>query len=228
MTMQIKLDQAQQLIKKKQFKEAEKILKTLDHPTARTWLARLQNMQSGQAPNFLPETDNILPESVRPSIQNIQSSQVAIPLPVTDKLRPLESRPPIPKKDFEIIVTTTDLSYPYDVICPVYFQVSNKGLFSSALGRLQKQYKDEIDDLRKKGVMNRNQLDLGVLWYGEWSAGQTQFESAFFVATRELQKRAALVNAHAVVGMRQDIDLDSNGFQFFYLQMYGTAVRFRT
>ena len=25
--------------------------------------------------------------------------------------------------------------------------------------------------------------------------------------------------------MRQDIDLDTNGFQYFYLQMYGTAVK---
>jgi hypothetical protein len=36
-----------------------------------------------------------------------------------------------------------------------------------------------------------------------------------------------LLGAHAVIGMRQDIDLDTTAFQYFYLQMYGTAVKFR-
>ena len=36
----------------------------------------------------------------------------------------------------EIIVTTGDLKQEYEVIGPVYFQVSNKGLFSSALSKL--------------------------------------------------------------------------------------------
>lgn len=36
-----------------------------------------------------------------------------------------------------IIVTTGDLHKDYQVLGPVYFQVSNKGLFSSALGKLK-------------------------------------------------------------------------------------------
>ncbi len=39
--------------------------------------------------------------------------------------------------------------------------------------------------------------------------------------------RAAALGADAIIGMRQDIDLDTNGFSYFYLQMYGTAVKFR-
>ena len=65
----------------------------------------------------------------------------------------------------------------------------------------------------------------GVRWYGEFSVGQSDFEKAFFVAVEELKKRAALLGADAIIGMRQDIDLDTNTFQFFYLQMYGTAVK---
>ena len=42
----------------------------------------------------------------------------------------------------------------------------------------------------------------------------------------KLKEKAMLMGADAVIGMRQDLDLDSNGFQYFYLQMYGTAVRF--
>ena len=60
---------------------------------------------------------------------------------------------------------------------------------------------------------------------GPMSAGELTPE--FFVAVQELKKRAALMGADAIVGMRQDIDLDTETFQFFYLQMYGTAVRFK-
>lgn len=36
----------------------------------------------------------------------------------------------------DMIVTTGDLKEDYDVIGPVYFQISNKGLFGSALSKL--------------------------------------------------------------------------------------------
>ncbi|NLC51348.1 MAG: hypothetical protein GX764_03455 [Firmicutes bacterium] len=38
----------------------------------------------------------------------------------------------------KIIVTTGDLRCDYEVIGPVYFQVTNKGIFSSALSKLIK------------------------------------------------------------------------------------------
>ena len=80
--------------------------------------------------------------------------------------------------------------------------------------------------MKRKGTMSEAQMDWGFL-YGEWSVGQSDFEQAFFVATEELKKRAQMVGADAIVAMRQDIDLDTNGFSYFYLQMYGTAVKLR-
>lgn len=126
----------------------------------------------------------------------------------------------------EIIVTTGDLKKDYQIIGPVYFQVSNKGIFSSALSKLVKQYAAEIAEMKKVGQMGETRIDWGFL-YGEYSVGQSDFEKAFFIAVQELKKRAKLLGADAIISMRQDIDLDTNAFQFFYLQMYGTAVRFR-
>jgi uncharacterized protein YbjQ (UPF0145 family) len=126
----------------------------------------------------------------------------------------------------EIIVTTGDLKRDYEIIGPVYFQVSNKGVFSSALSKLAKQYMAEIAQMRRAGQMGGARTDWGFL-YGEYSVGQSEFEKAFFIAVQELKKRAELLGADAIISMRQDIDLDTNAFQFFYLQMYGTAVRFR-
>ena len=123
-----------------------------------------------------------------------------------------------------IVVTTGDLHCEYEIIGPVYFQLSNKGLFSSALSELTDKYKAQIETMKKTGTMSEAKKDWGFL-YGEWSVGQNQFESAFYIATQELKKRAALVGGDAIIGMRQDIDLDSNGFSYFYLQMYGTAVK---
>jgi hypothetical protein len=124
-----------------------------------------------------------------------------------------------------VIVTTGDLKEPYDIIGPVYFQVSNKGIFSSKLSRLEQKHLDALRDMRKGGQIDRARLDWGFL-YGEYSAGQNDFDKAFFVAVQELKKRALLIGGDAIIGMRQDIDLDTNAFQYFYLQMYGTAVRF--
>ena len=47
----------------------------------------------------------------------------------------------------DITVTTTDLKQEYEIIGPIYFQVSNKGLFSSALSKLIKKHKNEIFNL---------------------------------------------------------------------------------
>lgn len=124
-----------------------------------------------------------------------------------------------------VIVTTGDISKPYEILGPVYFQVSNKGLFGSALSKLVTKYQAEIANMKKSGMMSEGQADWGFL-YGEWSVGQSDFEKAFFVATEELKKRGEMVGADAIICMRQDTDLDTNGFAYFYLQMYGTAVKF--
>ncbi|MCE5249908.1 YbjQ family protein [bacterium] len=126
----------------------------------------------------------------------------------------------------DIIVTTGDLNKDYEIIGPVYFQISNKGIFSNALSKLVKKYEAEIAQMKKQGIIEPDRPDWGFL-YGEWSVGQSDFEKAFFVAVQELKKRASLIGADAIIGMRQDIDLDTTTFQFFYLQMYGTAVRIR-
>lgn len=123
-----------------------------------------------------------------------------------------------------VIVTTGDLKENYEIIGPVYFQVSNKGLFSSTLSDLVNKYSAEIEDMKNHALMSERRSDWGFLW-GEYSVGQNDFEKAFFVATQELKKRAVMLGGDAVVSMRQDIDLDTSGFQYFYLQMYGTVVK---
>ncbi len=114
-----------------------------------------------------------------------------------------------------IIVTTGDIKQDYQIIGPVYFQISNKGLFSNALSKLVKQYEAEIIDMKRSGQMGEDRADWGFL-YGEWSVGQSDFEKAFFVSVEELKKRAALLGADAIIGMRQDVDLDTDSFQYFY------------
>lgn len=128
----------------------------------------------------------------------------------------------------KITVSTTDIQQEYEILGPVYFQVSNKGLFSSALSKLIKKHKAEITELKRIGLTDaHNKFDWGIL-YGEFSFGmENDFDKAFFVAVRELQMRAEKMGADAVIGMRQDIDMDTNHFQYFYLQMYGTAIKFK-
>jgi len=51
-----------------------------------------------------------------------------------------------------IIVTTGDVKRDYDIIEPIYFQVSNKGVFSSQLGKLKKAYATELEEVKKGGL----------------------------------------------------------------------------
>lgn len=125
----------------------------------------------------------------------------------------------------QIIVTTGDLKREYEIIGPVYFQVSNKGLFGSTLKDLIKKYQSQIQRMQNSRQLSPKRADWSIL-YGEWSVGQNDFDKAFYVATMELKERARLLGADAVICMRQDIDIDTNGFSYFYLQMYGTAVKF--
>ena len=129
------------------------------------------------------------------------------------------------KKIQQMVVTTGDLKEDYEIISPVFFQLSNKGIFSSTYSKLVQQYSYKIKSMEQEGVVSGAKKDWDFL-YDEWSVGQNDFEKAFYIAIEELKKRAAILGADAIICMRQDIDLDTNGFAFFYLQMYGTAVRY--
>jgi hypothetical protein len=126
----------------------------------------------------------------------------------------------------KIIVSTGDINKEYDIIGPVYFKVTNKGIFSSELSKLIKKHIEHLQKLKEDKQISKERADWGFLW-GEWSVGQNDFDKAFFVATQELKIRAGQMGADAIMFMRQDIDLDTNMFQYFYLQMYGTAVKFK-
>ncbi len=128
-----------------------------------------------------------------------------------------------------IIVTTCDLKQDYEIIGPVYMQINNRG---DQIKELKAGYATLIEKLRRSGQGSQDSLSgMEAMWaYFVDSGphnGHADFDSAFFICVEELKERAALMNADAIIGMRQDIDLDSSGFQYFYLQMYGTAVRFK-
>lgn len=124
----------------------------------------------------------------------------------------------------KIIVTTADLKQDYEVIGPVYFHISNKGFFTSRLSQLIDEYEEELKEMHTKDT-DQN-FDWRLL-YGNYAFDtDSRFEKAFYVSIREIQKIAQKLNGHAIVGMRPDVKLDQETFQYFYLQLYGTVVRF--
>jgi len=130
----------------------------------------------------------------------------------------------IARKQRQVVVTTGDLKQPYQIIAPVYFQISNKGIFGSKFNSYLKRYSDLIAAMNARRQIDSGGGDFGFL-IGEWSAGQSDFDKAFFIAVQVLKERTARLKGDAVICMRQDVDIDSTDFQFFYMQMYGTAVK---
>ncbi len=144
------------------------------------------------------------------------------PPPVTDEIV-IERGPITPSEG--VIVTTCDLNQPYQIITPIYFQISNKGVFSNKFRTLKEQYRNALRDRNTTDHV----LTLGGIvdaFLGQpASVGETDFEQAFYISILELQRLAVSVQADAVIGLRQDTDLDTADFQFFYMQSYGTAVK---
>jgi len=52
-----------------------------------------------------------------------------------------------------MVVTTGDIKREYEVIGPVYFQVSNKGIFSSSLSKLVSKYSTDIAEAKRQGKL---------------------------------------------------------------------------
>ena len=88
-----------------------------------------------------------------------------------------------------VIVTTGDLKEDYEIIGPVYFQVSNKGLFSSTLSDLVNKYSAEIEEMKNHALMSERRSDWGFLW-GEYSVGQNDFEKAFFCCYSRIEEKS--------------------------------------
>jgi len=129
----------------------------------------------------------------------------------------------------KIIISTGDLNQDYEIIGPVYFQINNRpeGFESSTFSDYKDIYAKEIDQLKSSG----EPMDQSTTWkyvFGKYCLGESNFEIAFFIAVEELKKRAAMLGADGIIFMRQDIDLDREAYQYFYLQMYGTAVKIKS
>lgn len=145
----------------------------------------------------------------------------------------------------KIFVTTTDIKREYDIIGPVFYQINDAGS-GKMIFQKQKEYRSVINALKDQNqLVNQNTSiteSIGALSgmielfsTGDISAstkdllgnGHNQFDEAFFISVEELKKRAYYMGADAVIGMKEELNLDTNGFQHFYMQMYGTAVKFK-
>ncbi len=131
----------------------------------------------------------------------------------------------------KIIVSTGDINQDYEIIGPVYFQINNRpeGFSESLFFDYKETYVEQINQLKNSrvpGQISTSPSDWKII-FGDYCLGESNFEIAFFIAVEELKKRAAMVGADGIIFMRQDIDLDREAYQFFYLQMYGTAVKLK-
>lgn len=127
----------------------------------------------------------------------------------------------------KIVVTTCDIhDRKYQIIRPCFYQVSNKGWFNDKLmGELRdpavKRYLEETRQEKEK------ETAFGFFVYGEASVHQEQFEEAFAAAVVNMKEQALVAGGDAVIGYKHTIELDTdNNHAWFYLQCYGTIVKF--
>ncbi|NJL11562.1 MAG: YbjQ family protein [Microscillaceae bacterium] len=130
--------------------------------------------------------------------------------------------------DQAVIVTTNDLAQAYDILSPVFVQISNRGILKNHAEKLEKEYQSFIEDLQAKGILGREASDEEVVLLSRkkellLDLTGRRMERAFYVALEELKRKTRLFGGNAVVGMRYETDILNDNSEF-YLQMYGTAV----
>lgn len=127
----------------------------------------------------------------------------------------------------KIAVTTCDIhDHKYEIIRPCFYQVSNKGWFND---KLMNELKDPVVKyyLSETNHEQESESALGFLLYGEASVHQEEFEQAFAAAIINFKKQTLMTGGNAVIGYRQNIEIDTdNKHAWFYLQCYGTIVKF--
>ena len=117
----------------------------------------------------------------------------------------------------EITVTTGDVRDAYRVLRPVYFSVSNRN-------RMLDQTAAKLGiPMDGSGTPDPALVQFASQAQINWTA----FPVAFDVCVEGIRRACLAVGGDAVVAMRQDIDLGegTTGVPFFYMQMYGTAVK---
>jgi hypothetical protein len=129
----------------------------------------------------------------------------------------------------EIIVTTGDLKYAYSIIQPIFVQISNKGVLKNQYDHLELKYKEVLHDLQEKGILPKEEhKKRGTIAKAHEQTSSTghKMEKAFYLALEEIKNRAKQLGGQAVVYMRYETDFLDSLPDEFYLQMYGTAVKF--
>lgn len=114
---------------------------------------------------------------------------------------------------------------PYTLIKSLYFQISNWDSLYDNFSTLSKKYESELLALLKDDSLVQLLKKEWGFQYGESNYKiQQDFDTAVYIAIRELQKKAAALGANAIILLEQDAKTDKNHSDYFYIQMYGTAV----
>jgi len=129
-----------------------------------------------------------------------------------------------------IIVTTGNIKENHSIIQPVFVQISNKGVLKNQYEQLEIKHQKLIQGLQDKELLppnpsskKRNSLSSSM---ESTDITGVRMEKAFYIALEEIKQKAAHLEGDAVVYMRYETDFLANPSNEFYLQMYGTVVKF--
>jgi hypothetical protein len=139
-------------------------------------------------------------------------------------------------------VTSGDLKVKYKILGTVFFSIGTRGGMGAEFNRLKDVYLHQLSVSKHKGQLSSSSSGVGqtiggigldgagdiglAMQYAGASFRSNDMEVAFHILVGELQMRASYLGANAIVGFRQNIELDSNANVInFFANAYGTAVK---
>lgn len=148
-----------------------------------------------------------------------------------------ESSSSLKRRPDKILVTSANISDPYEVVGMVCFATGTRGEMKNVFESQKNTLKHKIGSGQLSGSNDVGQMVGGLGFdstgnitlmaqYAGASFQSSDMEIAFHITVNQLQLRASYLKADAVVGFRYDIDFDSNANVVnFMASGYGTAVR---
>lgn len=109
----------------------------------------------------------------------------------------------------KILITNLDLKEEYEIIEPIYYHISSTSFFKN------------LDEMEKKSIEYKEILNkFGI----NSSDKDSRYDKAFYISLEEMKKKAKLIGADAIIGLRHSMIFPINR-DTFDLHTYGTAVK---
>ncbi|MGM0608701.1 MAG: heavy metal-binding domain-containing protein [Candidatus Muiribacteriota bacterium] len=125
----------------------------------------------------------------------------------------------------KIYVSTEDLERDYSILGVIFFNTANVGKLATEFEACYNRLSFEVNRIKE---YNANSKKKNLNFQYEQVEFINDVDKASVIGLHELKKKAYIMEADAIIGIRQDFNfLPQRGMNYFSYHIYGTAVKLK-